>query len=177
MTSLFELYEKGVEYVKALWGQENLSSEDTSAENEMSVVQYALLNNRKILLTGDVGKKGLEKSYNYLISKGVSLPGFDLFQVPHHGSRRNVSSELLNILLGPKLSSKPSKGDELFTAVVSSAKKDEAHPRKAVIRAIIHRGGKFLTTEGKNVRYSDSAPNRTGWTTAIPSNYPEDQET
>lgn len=177
LTTLFEPYDKGVGFVKALWGQENLSSEDTSAENEMSIVQYAILNNRKILLTGDVGKKGLETSYNYLISRGISLPRFNLFQVPHHGSRRNVSPELLNLLLGPKLSYKPSKGDELFTAVVSSAKKDEAHPRKAVIRAIIHRGGKLLTTEGKNVRYSYNAPNRNGWTTAIPSDYPEDQET
>ena len=42
--------------MKSLWGNEVFSEEETSAENEMSVVQYAKLCGKKILLTGDAGR-------------------------------------------------------------------------------------------------------------------------
>lgn len=41
--------------VKAMWGAETFSPEETSAENEMSVVQYALLCGKRVLLTADTG--------------------------------------------------------------------------------------------------------------------------
>ena len=61
---------------------------------------------------------------------------------------------------GPRLSSKPQKGEERFTAIISSAKKDEDHPRKAVVRACIHRGAKVVTIEGLSKRTSHNAPER-----------------
>lgn len=175
-TRLSAVFESFKNFVRAAWGDENLSNEPTSAENNMSVVQYAELNGKKIMLTGDAGREALQEAKDYLISSlSVSLPGIDYFQVPHHGSRRNVSSELLDQICGEKL---PfwEKGKQKFTAIISSAKEDKDHPRKAVLRALMHRGAKVITTEGKTICCSVSAPERAGWVPTTPESYPEDQE-
>ncbi|MGY2844250.1 beta-lactamase superfamily II metal-dependent hydrolase [Bradyrhizobium sp. USDA 4509] len=159
--------------VRAAWGDEYFPGSDTSAENEMSVVQYALLNGERIMLTGDTGRAGLREVIDYAPYIGLALPGIDRFQVPHHGGRHNVTTQLLDELLGPRL---PASGQpSTFTAIISSAAADPDHPRKSVVRAMIHRGGKVLTTEGQGKRTHKGAPNR-GWSAAIPVAYPEDQE-
>ncbi|OOG24256.1 competence protein ComEC [Thioalkalivibrio denitrificans] len=162
--------------LKAAWGTEVFSPEETSAENEMSVIQYANLCEKRIVLTADAGRAGLAEAADYAPHVGLALPGVDRFQVPHHGSRRNVSTELLDRWLGPRLSAKPQNGQERFTAIISSAKKDEDHPRKAVVRAFIHRGAKVITTEGRSIRTGHNAPHREGWTAVTPVEYPEEQE-
>ncbi len=167
---------KVINFVRSIWGAETFSSEETSAENEMSIIQYANLCNKRILLTGDAGRQGLREAANYAPFIGLALPGIDRFQVPHHGSRRNVSTELLNWWLGPILPQKPKEGEELFTTIISAAKKDEDHPRKAVVRAMIHRGGKVTTTEKSTIRTSYNAPDREGWVAAPVEPYPEEQE-
>lgn len=162
--------------VKAAWGAETFSPNETSAENEMSVVQYAELCGERILLTGDAGRRALTAAAGYAMALGVRLPGLHKVQVPHHGSRRNVSTEVLDCWLGPRLARRPSEGAESFTAVVSSAKKDEHHPRKSVVRAFIHRGGTVLSTEGTQIRVQRNAPTRQGWVAAVPIAYPDEQE-
>jgi beta-lactamase superfamily II metal-dependent hydrolase len=161
--------------VKAAWGAEVFSPEETSAENEMSVVQYALLCGKRVQLTADAGRSGLAEAADYAPHAGLALPGIDRFQVPHHGSRRNVSTAVLDQWLGPRLEERSAKGNGTFSGIISSAKKDEDHPRKAVVRAIIHRGGKVFTTEGKTLHSYMNAPDR-GWSTATPLDYPEEQE-
>jgi beta-lactamase superfamily II metal-dependent hydrolase len=162
--------------VKAVWGAEVFSPDDTSAENEMSVVQYALLCGKRVLLTADTGRAGLAEAADYAPNVALTLPGVDRFQVPHHGSRHNVSTEVLDRWLGPRLERQPEKGKETFSALISSAKKDEAHPRKAVVRAMIHRGAAVASTEGKTVRTQVNAPTREGWVAVTALDYPEDQE-
>lgn len=174
--SLGSIFKTFVNYVRAGWGEEKFSPDPTSNENEMSVIQYSCLCDQKILLTGDAGREGLEEAANNTWMVGLSLPGIDTFQVPHHGSRRNVSSEILDRWLGPKLSSPPQEGGELFTAVVSSAKEDEKHPRNSVVRAFHHRGAVVLKTEGKAISISKNAPKRDGWVTATREPYPETHE-
>ncbi|MET4121975.1 beta-lactamase superfamily II metal-dependent hydrolase [Bradyrhizobium sp. JR1.5] len=61
----------------------------------MSVVQFAYLNGHKIVLTGDAGRSALTEAAEFAPQAGLYLPGVDRFQVPHHGERRNVSTELL----------------------------------------------------------------------------------
>ena len=163
-------------FIRSLWGEERFSTEETSSENEMSIIQYSRLNDKNILLTGDAGRKSLELAIQYAPFAGLVLPGIDRFQIPHHGSRRNLSTELLDNLLGPRLREKRQPGQELFTSIASASQKDEDHPRKAVIRAMIHRGGKAITNETANLRTSANAPHRDGWSTAIPLEYPEEQE-
>lgn len=167
---------KVVEFVRAAWGAEIFSEEETSAENEMSVVQYAWLCDKRILLTGDAGRGALWEAADYAVAGGLVLPGLDRFQVPHHGSRRNVSSEVLDLWLGARLGHPLPAGSEIFTAIISSAKADEDHPRKSVVRAMIHRGARVVSTEGASIRTSHNAPERAGWSAATPMDYPDDQE-
>lgn len=164
-----------VSAIRAAWGEEVFSTEETSAENEMSVVQYANLCGSRILLTGDAGRGGLTEAADFAPAAGLSLPGIERFQVPHHGSRRNVSSEILDRWLGPRTSNRPSEFGGKFTALISSAKKDAHHPRKVVKRALIHRGGQVFATEGRCIcSASVGAPAR-GWNPITPEAYPEDQ--
>lgn len=162
--------------VKGLWGHEVFSPNETSAENEMSVVQVTQLNGHKLVLTGDVGRAGLTEAADYAPHAGIALPGIDRFQVPHHGSRRNVSTETLDRWLGERLSQPLPDGEGKFFALVSSAKEDEDHPRNSVVRAMIHRGGRVYCTEGKSLRISQGAPDRAGWSAATAATYPPEQE-
>ena len=171
-------FEKAVRYLKNViseWGQENLKgeTEGTSSENEVSVVQYAELCGEKILLTGDAGIEALQEAYQYAVARGVQLPGIDRFDVPHHGSRRNLSSDVLDLWLGPRLPTKPTTPS--FTAIVSANRNDENHPRKAVVRALIHRGAKVVETRG-TIQTQRNAPDREGWGPVTPLSYPSDME-
>jgi beta-lactamase superfamily II metal-dependent hydrolase len=166
---------KVVYFVKAAWGSETFPPDETSAENEMSVVQYANLCGEKILLTADTGRAGLTEAANFAHLVGLYLPGIDRFQVPHHGSRRNVSSELLDYWLGPKLATPLPAGMHKFTAAISSAKEDKDHPRKAVVRAMIHRGATVVSTEGCSICLQNNQPPR-GWGPATAMGYPDEEE-
>jgi beta-lactamase superfamily II metal-dependent hydrolase len=166
---------KVVAFVKAAWGVEVFSPEDTSAENEMSVVQFANLCGERILLTGDAGRGTLTEAADFATALGIQLPGIQRFQVPHHGSRRNVSTAVLDRWLGPRRGTQPAKGQGSFTAVVSVAKEDKDHPRKAVTRALIHRGANVYTTRSGTVCSFRNAPSR-GWGPVEASEYPDEQE-
>ena len=166
------------EYVSAKWGEERFAPEETSAEDEMSVVQFASIADHRVLLTGDAGRAGLGEAADYLAAIGVGLPGIDVFQVPHHGSRRNVSTEVLDRLLGPRQWS-PVVNTNL-SAVISAAKDDPQHPRKAVVHACHHRGsgGRTFSTENWSICLYKNSPyfaNR-GWGPVQPLAYPETQE-
>lgn len=170
------VFKTAANLVKAAWGEETFSASETSCENDMSLVQYANFGGTKVLLTGDAGRGTLAEAADYAPSVGLALPGIDRFQVPHHGSRRNVSTELLDRWLGPRLNTRVTPGAETLQAFISSAKADPDHPRKAVERAIHHRGGKVYATEGTSLRTGWNAPERAGWGTATSRPYPEEQE-
>ena len=165
---------KVVTLVQAAWGVEVFSPEGTSTVNEMSVVQGATLCGERILLTGDVGRNGLAEAADYAPALGWTLPGIDRFQIPHHGSRRNVSTELLDRLLGPRLAYGTSAARST-TAIVSAAKADAHHPRKSVIRAVIHRGAQTFSTEVGGIQSQRNAPGR-GWGPIAPLAYPNELE-
>jgi beta-lactamase superfamily II metal-dependent hydrolase len=168
---------KVVVFAKAAWGTEVFSPEETSAENEMSVVQFAQLSAIKILLTADAGRQALREAADFAPTVGCQLPGISRFQVPHHGSRRNVSSELLDRWLGPKLASPPADGEGSFQAFICSSKPDTDHPRKSVVRALRHRGAKVYPTEGRNIwTHCNNAPARADYSALTPMDYPDENE-
>nr|WP_295075133.1 competence protein ComEC [uncultured Roseateles sp.] len=158
--------------VKAVWAHEYFPVEGTSSENEMSVVQYANICDRRILLTGDTGREGLAEAAAYAPYVGLQLPGLWMFQVPHHGGRHNVNTEVLDTWLGGRLANPATTHS--FNALCSSAKADEHHPKNSVIRAIHHRGGHFAATEGKNLCLAQGISR--GWTPVPQWPYPEEQE-
>jgi len=167
---------KVIAFIRAVWGQETFPEEDTSAENNMSIIQYANICGKRILLTGDAGRAALNEAADYAPNVGLNLPGIDRIQVPHHGSRHNVSTEVLDKWLGPRLRSQSESDACSCTAIVSAAKVDEDHPRKSVVRAFIHRGAKLITTEDGDVRTGHNAPARQGWGPAKVVLYPEEHE-
>ena len=125
------------------------------------------------MLTADAGRGALTEAANF--ARKV-LPGIDFFQVPHHGSRRNVSTDILDFLLGKRLPRKLEKGSEKFTAIISASKEDKDHPRKAVVRACIHRGAKVISNQDGNKYVFRNRPLRNGWTNVTGLPYPEEQE-
>ena len=172
--TLFERATAIIKSIAANWGAENLkgNSEGTSPENESSVVQFAELCENKILLTGDAGVEALAEAHEHALTLKILLPGIDRFNVPHHGSRRNVSSNMLDKWLGPKLDQKPDS--TTFTAIISANQNDNEHPKKAVVRALIHRGAKVVQTNSTLSTFHN-APDR-NWSVATPLEYPIDME-
>lgn len=160
--------------VKAPWGAEYFPVEGTSAENEMSIVQYANIARKSILLTGDTGRRGLAEAANYAPYVGLALPGIYAFQVPHHGGRHNVDTAILNRWLGKPLPAMPTKAT--WYAICSSAKADEDHPKKSVKRAMLHRGAHFSETEGITVNLTVGKDRREGWNRISQAEYPQEQE-
>lgn len=175
------IFQKAVDLVRRVaagWGEENLKggTNATSRENEASIIQFANLTGHKTLLTGDAGVEGLIEALEYANSIGLDVTCPTNFQVPHHGSRRNLSSDILDKWLGPKLVEKPQNGH--FNAIVSSNSKDDGHPRKAVSRALVHRGANVITSTfaGQTIGVSNNAPAKHGWSAIAPLEYPDDME-
>lgn len=176
LDSFFSTIKEGLNLIKAIWGQESFPEEGTSCENEMSIIQYANICGHKILLTGDAGREALDIAEKYARKIGVNLPGIDKFQVPHHGSRHNISSEILDNWLGTKINYKLQEGEETFTALISASDKDDKHPRNSVVRALIHRGGRVIATKGKDFCTSKNANSRDGWVAISSLPYPDQTE-
>ena len=159
----------------AEWGEENLKgdTEGTSPENETSIVQFANLCGKRILLTGDAGVRSLTEAHQVVLQTGKLVAPLDWFQVPHHGSRRNLSSDVLDKWLGAKL---PTLAEnDGMQAIISANQNDSQHPKKAVVRALIHRGRRVFQTSGTLHLYTSGAPDR-GWGKALPLAYPQEQE-
>jgi beta-lactamase superfamily II metal-dependent hydrolase len=173
LTGLMQAAGSVVQFVKRGWGSEKFSAEPTSVENEMSVIQYATLCGDTILLTGDAGRDGLIEAGAHAVKNGFTVP-VQNFQAPHHGGRRNLSSELLDFWVGPKLAQAQPEGQTKFTAMISSAKEDTAHPRKAVLRGLLHRGAFILTTEDSPFTVQRNSTRQ--YTTVKNVPYPDEQE-
>jgi hypothetical protein len=96
------------------WDIETLSNnpDPVSASNETSVVQFAELDGQRLLLTADVGPEGLQEAADYAASIDLKRP--DMMQVPHHGSRRNVTPNILDRWLGGKVN----RGQSVGCAIV-----------------------------------------------------------
>lgn len=149
------------------WDRERLKSGGaTAAENESSTVLLGEFGVTKILLTADAGVNALSWAIDNAGTLGKDLTDVRLIQVPHHGSRRNVSPELLDVLVGPRL---PAGSGERRFAVVSVPKDDAKHPRKMVVNAFTRRGAGVRKTQGRKYRFhSGSMPPRPGEVEAKP---------
>jgi len=158
--------------IKDLWSEDTIDeSGKTAAENESSVILYANLEGHKILLTGDAGIQGLNKAADYAESIGIDLTECKFIQIPHHGSKRNVSPIVLNRIVGKIVEEGSPKTK---TAYVSAAKSSDKHPRPAVTNAFIRRGAKVIATKGKPQRSAYNMPNREGWVPATQMEFIEE---
>ncbi|RXT03693.1 MBL fold metallo-hydrolase [Ammoniphilus sp. CFH 90114] len=170
--SIFEVGQAVIAKIKELWDVDSLSEDGkTSAENNSSVVMFAKLDEHSILLTADAGIEALNKAADYAESNDIDLTTCKFIQVPHHGSRRNVSPSVLNRIVGEKVE-KGSKTTKV--AFVSASKESEKHPRANVVNAFIRRGAKVIATKGSTKGQRYNFPARDGWTVAEPMEFSDE---
>ncbi len=164
--ALRKIYEEAkatvMTWVDEHWHIETLQeNSETSAENESSVVLYAYLAERGLLITGDAGNQALKRVADYAQANNMNLPALLRFvQMPHHGSRHNVSPSVLDRILGPKLTADTTTSR---TAFVSCSSECTTHPRRVVTNAFRRRG--FSTSRHKTpamtwIRSSRNMPDR-----------------
>ncbi|NQT62980.1 MAG: hypothetical protein HQ556_08500 [Candidatus Marinimicrobia bacterium] len=167
--------EKAISWVKESWGVESLKEDvQTTAENESSVVMLGYLAGEYVLLTGDAGIRALGNAVQYASMNGISLSSsLSFLQVPHHGSRNNVSPSILDALVGPIKQS--DDGETNKVAFVSASKSSSKHPRKMVVNGFIRRGVKVCKTDGRPIRKDTNMPSR-GWEPITPLSFSQDVE-
>jgi beta-lactamase superfamily II metal-dependent hydrolase len=122
----------------------------TSAENNSSVISRIVLDGYAYLFTGDAGVPALERALAYGGAGNVRW-----LDVPHHGSKHNICSSLLD-RLRPQVA-------------YISAKGTRKHPSRAVINALKRRGCTcYGTFQTGTVSHGDSGLARPGWSLAVP---------
>jgi len=169
-TGLLGMLSEGVRnWIDEKWNIELLREGPlTAAENETSTVLHGQFGAQSVLLTGDAGVNALRWSNNFATSIGIDLSAVSLIQVPHHGSRSNVSPSILDLLLGPKV---PLGTPTKRWAVVSAPKDDEKHPRKMVMNAFLRRATPVCKTQGVYYRHYSGMPTRPNEIPAVPFDF------
>lgn len=99
----------------------------TEPENNSSTILGLKFGDDTVLLTSDAGVEALEA-----VKSAYPLANLRWMQIPHHGSRRNISEELI-AHFNPKTA---------FVSAIGSKK----HPRKAVVNAFKRQGAKVFST-------------------------------
>lgn len=108
----------------------------TTAENETSLILYVEGGGNPILLTGDAGVEGLGLAVQVANILGVDFGQLQLVQVPHHGGRHNVTSKILDEILGT-IRVVPEKD---FKWAFVSVGNGSDHPKRCVTNAFWNRG-------------------------------------
>lgn len=151
--------------VREEWWSETLREGGiTSAENESSVILLGQLPGKTLLLTGDAGLVALREAAHYAVSIGRTIQRPSIFQVPHHGSRNNISPSWLDYVVGPVVAPGTSS---TVTCVVSAGAEDEHHPRQVVVNALQRRGAAPWSTKGGMLYFSGAGVPGRGWGSAV----------
>lgn len=124
---------------------------DTAPINNTSIMLFIEGYGRKYLFTGDAGKKAIREARTI-----KDLSSLSWLDIPHHGSRRNIDTEIL-------------KHFSPTTAYISSPGTSK-HPRKAVIKKLQEIGAEvYSTCKTKGSLYHHrNLPNRAGYSKATP---------
>lgn len=148
------------------WDFETLSNNPApvSASNESSIVQVAEIDGEVILLTGDAGPIALNEAVDYIQANGLWRRYPNLIQVPHHGSRKNVTPTILDRLLGSKMKT---QGATYGYAVCSVGSGQDDYPRGQVQNAFERRGYPVYATRDGAICYRSGFPMRKGWSISL----------
>ncbi len=131
----------------------NDEDDSTSPENNTSTLILFNICGQRLLFTGAAGKTALLHGVTYADSLGIPLTDLWFLDVPHHGSKRNLSSGVLKRIKGR-------------TAFISASKDSPKHPAKKVTNALKKHEMAVYVTRGKGLRHSYQAPERVGWSAA-----------
>lgn len=167
--SMVQKFFAAVRKIVEKWATDTLRDDvSTTAENETSIVLLGDMISEKCLLTGDAGIRALSAAADFAESIGIDLKSVSVHQIPHHGGRHNVSTKILNRIVGSIVSedSIPTK-----TAFVSIGK-DSDHPKGMVTNAYIRRGVKVFEARTSTINHNvGDMPNREGWTSVTNKNF------
>jgi beta-lactamase superfamily II metal-dependent hydrolase len=172
--SIFGGVKNVLDVVREAWDIETLDEAPpaTSASNETCVVQMGVFGTKRVLLTADVGPEGLKEAAQYARALGLfGRP--DFVQVPHHGSRRNVTPSVLNEWLGAPLEDSSMRRGVAFCSV---GKDEDIYPRKKVKNAFLRRGYPVHATRGWTKRHHTGWGERAGWKVSEPEGFDPDVE-
>lgn len=121
---------------------------ETAAINDTSVVTFFEFCGKRVLFTGDSGLTGLYNVLEYAKANDIDLKNLDAFDIPHHGSRKNLNPKFIDYLK-PKIA-------------LLSAPKDSSrnHPSQKLINEFYRQNIPVYSTQGKTLYYSKNAPDR-----------------
>jgi beta-lactamase superfamily II metal-dependent hydrolase len=133
-----------------------LLEKEASPRNNSSMITLLRVDGQQMLFTADAGVPALERAWDKAEEMGIAgAPTFS--QIPHHGSRRNVSSAWLDRLLGPTGQS------ECRTAFISVVADSDKHPSGRVVNAYKRRGCWVSATAGNAICFNSGGMSRPGW--------------
>ena len=129
----------------------NDDEDTTSAENNTSVITLFEIDGHKLLFTGDAGKTALLFAADYAEGQTKILTDLNFFDVPHHGSKRNLSSKVLSRI-------------KAGVAFISAAKNSPKHPSKKVTNALKKHGASvYVNNKGNTIMHGHNSPDRPNW--------------
>ena len=132
----------------------------TTATNNTSVVLSLAFGTERLLLTGDAGVPALNHALDFLDANGYSATPLAFLQAPHHGSRHNLDTPLLDRLLGAPGTQ---FGFQQVEAFVSASAEAPKHPSPVITNALLRRGAGVYSTESGHICHSDVPIYRPGW--------------
>ncbi len=114
---------------------------ETSNENNSSLILYAIMDDGKYLFPGDAGVQAL-----YRVIDKYDLTDLEFFKVPHHGSKRNLTLDIVSAL-------RPSES-------YISAEGSRKHPSRAVVNALKKYGNVYSTHKSNSMHHRHNMPQR-----------------
>jgi beta-lactamase superfamily II metal-dependent hydrolase len=157
-TKSFSNGKKTIAYENMSFETEHLSEEHeaTSPENDMSLILLLTVGGVKVLFTGDAGTMGLYNAIRYATSQNINLRDLNLLDVPHHGSRRNLSKGILEYI-------------HAEYGIISCAANSEKHPSSIVTNSLLRRGiTPYSTKRSKITWHNQLIQQRQGYNSATP---------
>ena len=138
-----------------------------AARNESSAVLYADFDGRGVLLTGRAGVRALGAAADHAERLGLHLPSaLRLMQLPDRGNAGNLSTLVLDRLVGPPL--RWSTSEFTKSAFISVGLDGNDEPCRTVTDALARRGVASFSTRGLSLHHAFEMPDR-GWYRARPS--------
>jgi beta-lactamase superfamily II metal-dependent hydrolase len=172
---VYSKFNESIKYIFEQFGFETLQNpaeNETSPENNSSIILLLQILGEKFLFTGDAGSGAIFAAIEKAETLGIDLQTINFLQVPHHGSKHNIGPQILDKLIGPKLSDFQYKKTAYISVPPDG---DPKHPSRKVINALIRRGSKVFTTkDGKKYHYNNASVRN--WQDAKPISFFESVE-
>ena len=155
--AIFKKAEEVVRYIEDRFDIDILDDDEdtTSAENNTSAILLLTLGEHRLLFTGDAGKTALLSAISHADSSNITLTGLRFLGVPHHGSKRNLSTKIL-------------KKMNAATAFISASGENKKHPSKRVTNALKKHGAEVYVNRKIPLLHHNGSTRGWGAATAEP---------